>query len=102
MKLREVTEATFDNDKGGKFWGNTGAGVFIMCPSTGRILIGKRGPQVNEPGTWSAFGGAMDDGENPKTAAKREVGEELGHLGKVKIVPAYVFKSPDKTFTYYN
>jgi len=90
-------------DAGGEgFWGNAGAGVLPIARSTGRILAGLRSAHVNEPRTWGIFGGAIDSGENPRTAAKREMREELGYHGNVMLLPAYVFTSPGGGFRYSN
>lgn len=34
------------------------------------------------PGNWGFFGGAVEDGENPKDAAWRELSEEVGYQAK--------------------
>lgn len=64
----------------GQFWGDQGAGVLPLAKSTGRILLSLRSPYVNEPNTWGIVGGAIDKNENPKTAALRELQEELGNI----------------------
>lgn len=104
-RINEAGEGTFavhTNTSGEKFWGNAGAGVLPIAKSTGRILIGLRSPHVNEPGTYGVFGGAMDPGEDPEQAAKREFREELGYRGSLKLMKAYVFKSPGGGFTFHN
>lgn len=58
------------------FWGRQGAGVIFLAKDTGRLCISQRSQEVTEPGTWSTWGGAIDDGENPLEAAKREAYEE--------------------------
>ena len=60
------------------YWGRQGAGIIILCPKTGRILLGLRSSEVMEPHTWGGFGGRIDEGEDPLEAALREVSEELG------------------------
>ena len=82
------------------FWGTAGAGVLIICVKTKRALIGLRSAYVKEPGTWNLFGGAIDAGEDPGEAARREAEEELGYQGSMRLVPAYVFSSG--SFKYYN
>jgi ADP-ribose pyrophosphatase YjhB (NUDIX family) len=45
----------------------------------GRILLQKRGPKnCDEVGTWDVGGGAVEFGEHPEDAMKREMKEELG------------------------
>jgi 8-oxo-dGTP pyrophosphatase MutT (NUDIX family) len=108
LRRFEIFEAVYDNDSGGKFWGNEGAGVLPICTATGRILVAMRSPEVNEPNTWGIFGGKIDrhaPGEKQETAeeaAKREFAEETGYAKDFEIIPAYVWEAPDKTFRYSN
>lgn len=90
-----------DNLKNG-FWGTGGAGVLPICMETKRFLVCHRGPKVQEPNTFNVWGGAIDDIENPKETAKREFLEETGFDKKIELIPAYIFKAPNGTFTYYN
>ena len=55
-----------------------GAGVCIYCPATGRFLLQKRGPNVDDPGEHDWFGGGVDEGEDLRTAGVRELEEEGG------------------------
>lgn len=55
-----------------------GAGVCIFCPNTGRFLLQKRGPKITDPGQHDWFGGGVDEGENVRQGARRELGEEGG------------------------
>jgi 8-oxo-dGTP pyrophosphatase MutT (NUDIX family) len=103
--FNEAMYDTFQNKSGEKFWGEAGAGILPICTSTGRILVGKRSKYVNEPGTWSGFGGMIDDDdelEDPSLAAKRELEEETGYVEDIKIIPAFVFRSDSGGFVYYN
>lgn len=89
------------------FWGNAGAGVLPICTSTGKILLGHRSPDVKEPNTWGAFGGKIDEdkGETEADAigvAERELREETGYNGKVKLIPSYIYITPKRTFKYFN
>jgi len=95
-------QAITTDDAGEGFWGNAGAGILPICVKTGRILVGFRSPSVNEPNTWGVFGGAIDDGEQPATAARRELAEELGYRGKMLVKEAFVFTSPGGGFRYSN
>ena len=54
------------------------AGVCIFCPSTGRFLLQKRGPRIEDPGEHDWFGGGVDEGEDILTGAIRELLEEGG------------------------
>lgn len=100
--LSETDYSLYTNTKGGKFWGNSGAGVLPICVNTGKILVPLRSKYVNEPRTYGIFGGKTDNDETPEHAAKRELVEEAGYHGNYKLIPAYVYKSSDNTFTYYN
>ena len=86
-------------DSSGKFWGNAGAGCVFFAQDTGRILLSYRSEFVNEPHTWGVWGGAMDDGENPRNAALREVREETGYDGNVQLRQAYVYTNGDFRYT---
>lgn len=83
------------------FWGRAGAGCLIVAKDTGRICIAHRSQHVEQPGTWGTWGGAIDQGEDPKVAAAREVQEEAGYHGKMSLIPLYVFKH-HSGFRYYN
>jgi 8-oxo-dGTP pyrophosphatase MutT (NUDIX family) len=87
-------------DKTG-FWGKAAAGGLFLARDTGRFLVGKRSKEVNEPGTWGTFGGAIDEGEDPKSAAKREMVEETRYVGEADIFPLYVFRHASG-FRYHN
>lgn len=85
--------------KTGRFWGGQGAGILLVAKDTGRVLLALRSTEVNEPNTWGVPGGEIEPGENPAKAARREAAEELG-VGRLKLIPAYVFEAED--FKYYN
>lgn len=83
------------------FWGKAGAGCIAIARSTGRVLIAHRSAEVEQPGTWGTWGGAIDSREDPKAAALRELQEETGFNGKVLgIKPLFVFKKD--SFVYSN
>ena len=109
MKLQDLFENTDDDEnrrahydalKTTGFWGSAGAGAIFMAKDTGRFLISHRSMAVEQPDTWGTWGGAIDRGENPVDAVKREVREETGYTGNFQIIPLYVFKKD--TFRYYN
>lgn len=95
----EDDEGVFDSGEG-IFWGKRAAGAMLLAKDTGRLLVPRRSEDVMEPGTWGTVGGAIDNKEDPEKAARREIREELGYRGKVKMYPAYVFQQG--TFRYYN
>ena len=88
--------------EGAIFHGSAGAGVIILARSTGRLLMPKRSEEVLEPNTWGVWGGAIDEGEDPKKAARREVAEECGYTGPMELYPIYVYKHAASGFKYFN
>jgi 8-oxo-dGTP diphosphatase len=62
-------------DKG---YNQPGAWAVIYCAATGKFLMGKRSSKVNKSGVWNLFGGRVDNGERPREALARELGEEVG------------------------
>lgn len=82
------------------FWGKAGAGCLLMAASTGRALLSLRSEDVNEPGTWGTWGGAIDPKEDPAIAAKRELIEETALKQDVELIPLLVFQDGD--FKFYN
>lgn len=80
------------------FFGKAGAGVLAIAENTGRILLGKRSKDVDQPGDWGTIGGAFDGKEQPKKAAQREFEEETKYKGKMKLIPSFVFKKGDFKF----
>lgn len=97
--LFEAKDEDFDNhsehsrklDQTG-FWGAQGAGCIFFAKNTGRFLIAHRSSYVQEPNEWGVFGGAIDKGESPQEAVRREVHEETGYTGHFDLIPLYVFK----------
>src|SRR5258708_5586105 len=53
----------------------------ILIDADGRILLQHRddNPNIRYPGHWALFGGSIEDGESPYTAARREILEETGY-----------------------
>jgi 8-oxo-dGTP diphosphatase len=54
------------------------AGVILY--RDGKVLLQHRddNPAIISPGKWAIFGGHVEAGEEPETAARREIEEELG------------------------
>jgi len=92
--------ALYDNESGGKFWGNSAAGILVYCKSTKRFLLDLRSEEVNEPNTIGIFGGKIESDDNEKSTAKREFIEETGFVGDIDIYDAYIFYADG--FVYYN
>lgn len=84
--------------------GKKGAGVLILCPSTSRFLIGKRGPKGSFPHTWAPFGGMVEDGEDIPVAAIRELYEEANvsvtESQFVSSIPTYIDVIPQAGFEF--
>jgi len=105
MRLREIiTEDDAEHDQALKqtgFWGKRAAGCIFLAHDTGKICIAHRSSQVEQPGTWGTWGGAIDAKEDPAAAVKREVHEEAGYNGPMELIPLYVFFHASG-FRYYN
>lgn len=106
--LMKSTEFLTESDKEHRaalnqtgFWGKQGAGCLFLAKDTGRICIAHRSQAVEQPGTWGTWGGAIDSGEDPAAAARREVIEEAGYTGKLNLIPLFIFSHPSG-FKYYN
>jgi 8-oxo-dGTP pyrophosphatase MutT (NUDIX family) len=96
--LTEARDEDFDNHQEHArklnqtgFWGAEGAGCIFFAKDTKRFLLAHRSAYVQEPGTFGVWGGAIDKGENPEEAVRREVKEEAGYHGNFKLIPIYVF-----------
>lgn len=83
--------------------GKWGAGILLVARQTGRVLLLQRGEDCNEPLTWGLPGGKIDEGENARTAAVRELEEEAGWYGPVSVMkdPIFIFEEPDFEFRTY-
>jgi 8-oxo-dGTP pyrophosphatase MutT (NUDIX family) len=105
VNLHDLFETDRERDHWDKlettgYYGAQGAGCIFLALDTGRLLLAKRSQHVEQPGTYGTFGGAIDQGEAPLEAAKREVFEETGFTDYTTIEPLFVFR--DKSFRYYN
>jgi 8-oxo-dGTP pyrophosphatase MutT (NUDIX family) len=87
-----------------KFWGDSAAGVLLICKKTGRVLLFHRSEDVYEPETWGIISGKIDEDENPKDAILRELIEETKlseeDANRIILKPSYVYKKG--SFTFYN
>jgi len=117
IKLSDGTNTTFDSNNpdirynnGGdieeptEFWGESAAGVLLICNKTNRVLLFHRSEDVYEPETWGIISGKIDEDENPKEAILRELIEETKFSEKevksIVLKPSYVYKKG--SFTFYN
>ena len=104
MRLAQLFENDAEHGEALKktgFWGKRGAGCLFYAKNTKRYLIAHRSDEVEQPGTWGTWGGAIDSGESPEVAVRREAREEAGYKGKVELVPLWVFKHKSG-FQYHN
>ncbi len=87
-----------------EFWGDSAAGVLLICKKTGRVLLFHRSEDVYEPETWGIISGKIDEDENPKDAILRELIEETKlseeDANRIILKPSYVYKKG--SFTFYN
>ena len=83
-------------------WGNAGSGILFTTGD--RILLLKRSPYVEEPGTWGIPGGAIphtSDGEllDAYESAKRETQEEIGTILAHTVIDEYVYEEHEFLYT---
>ena len=95
--------ALYDEGRVGKYWGSAGSGFLFTTGE--RILLLKRAPWVDQPGTWGIPGGAIpvdsDTGKplSPLKGALREVREEVGMVPSYRMYDTYVFRDGSFSFT---
>ena len=53
-------------------------------------------PSIIYPGHWGVFGGAVEEGESPRTAIGRELTEEIGYSPETFELYGDVYKDEDK------
>jgi 8-oxo-dGTP pyrophosphatase MutT (NUDIX family) len=67
------------------------AGIIPIHPSTGKILMIRRGMDQSYPNMWSFFGGKFEiKDKTPKETAKREFSEESG----IEHIKYYISSKP--------
>lgn len=59
-------------------WIDPKLAVAVVIQRDGRVLLGRRGAGVREPGKWSLPAGFVERGEVVEHAAIREIAEEIG------------------------
>lgn len=72
------------------------AGVLCICPETKRMLLGFRSKIGNKAHTWCTFGGHGETGEFPRETVVRELREETGFKGDIKLTPSMIHDKGDK------
>jgi len=74
MRAREFTEPQ-------------AAGCIIVAADTGRWCLQQRSNSVTDPGVWSTWGGGRESGESVPQCVRREMAEESGYSGPVRLEP---------------
>lgn len=61
------------------------AGIILYAEDTGRYGLQQRSNEINDPGLWAAWGGGREPGETLEQCARRELAEEGGYTGPIKL-----------------
>lgn len=61
------------------------AGIVLYAEDTGRYCLQQRSNEINDPGLWAAWGGGREKGETLEQCAQRELAEEGGYTGPIKL-----------------
>lgn len=62
------------------------AGCTVFANESGRVLLIRRSVHVPKPLLWSVPAGSVDDGESELFAALRELDEETGYSGDIRVL----------------
>ena len=65
------------------------AGCVIVAEDTGRWCLQQRSNTVNDPGLWSTWGGGREPGETLEQCVRRELAEEGGYTGPLRLEPLH-------------
>lgn len=102
MKNRGTLRPSSEKSSYHDLTNQAGAGVLLLCSSTRRFLLGRRGAECASPLTWAPFGGMVEPGEHPRDAAVRELYEEARiRPDTVLPTPLYTSVQPKDNFTFY-
>jgi len=85
------------------YWAGAGggaSGILPICTTTGRVCLAWRSGWVHEGNCWGTIGGAIQQGMSPGESAKKEMQEEVGYHGSIRLIPSFVFTHGK--FKYYN
>ena len=61
------------------------AGCIIVAEDTGRWCLQQRSDTVSDPGVWATWGGGREPGETLEQTVRRELAEEGGYTGPLKL-----------------
>lgn len=78
------------------------AGALIFAADTGNLLLQHRDKTSMEPLTWGQFGGSLEGTETREQGLKREIWEETGYRGPMKLIFIMDSGNPADDFHYYN
>lgn len=65
------------------------AGCILYAEDTGRWGFQQRSDSVSDPGVWSTWGGGRQPGETLEQCVRRELAEEGGYVGPLKLEPLH-------------
>lgn len=65
------------------------AGCVLYAEDTGRWGLQQRSDSVSDPGIWSTWGGGRKPGETLEQCVRRELAEEGGYVGPLKLEPLH-------------
>jgi 8-oxo-dGTP pyrophosphatase MutT (NUDIX family) len=77
-------------------------GCLLLAADTLNFSFQLRSPTSDTPNTWGCWGGGIDGNEEAFVALKRELREETGYDGQMRIYPLMTYYDQDRAFTYYN
>jgi 8-oxo-dGTP pyrophosphatase MutT (NUDIX family)/predicted nucleotidyltransferase/GNAT superfamily N-acetyltransferase len=63
------------------------AGCILRAADTGRWCLQQRSDTVSDPGVWSTWGGGRKSGESLEQCVRRELAEEGGYTGSLRLEP---------------
>lgn len=61
------------------------AGIVLYAEDTGRYGLQQRSNRINDGGLWAAWGGGREPDESLEQCARRELAEESGYTGPIKL-----------------
>lgn len=65
------------------------SGILFVVDNSSQVLLLRRGPNGDFPGTWAIPAGHIEPGETPEQAARRETFEETGFLFTGELTELY-------------